>query len=94
MIYYKNLSFSAKTFYGIRFEPGDTKAVPGYINCNGMVRIFEPPKAEPEPTPLQIFDEPEPVKVETRGRKKKSIEPDKGLIAETETTIETSKEET
>ena len=29
MITYKNISYSAKTFYGVKFNPGETKEVPG-----------------------------------------------------------------
>ena len=39
MIKYKNISCSTKTFYGITFNPGDVKEVPGYVNANGMARI-------------------------------------------------------
>lgn len=40
MIKYKNISCSTKTFYGITFNPGDVKEVPGYVNASGMTRIF------------------------------------------------------
>ena len=91
MIKYKNISFSAKTFYGVKFEPGDIKSVPGYINSNGMVRVFEP-ASKPKATKPYLFEEPTPVS--NRGRKKKSNEPEKVLFAEPETIIENSKEET
>lgn len=85
MITYKNISLSAKTFYGVRFRPGEIKAVPGYINSPSMVRIFSSPKSETstiEPT------------VSRRGRKK-STEPVKDEVAETnEIIINTSEEET
>lgn len=29
---YKNVSLATKTFYGVTFEPGQIKDVPGYIN--------------------------------------------------------------
>ena len=75
MIQYKNISFSAKTFYGVKFEPGEVKSVPGYINDNNMVRVFREVKSKP-------FENPQPTKIETRGRKKKSTEPEKGSFAE------------
>lgn len=84
MVTYKNITYSAKTFYGIKFEPGDIKSVPGYINCPGMVRIFG--KAPKTTTQAPVH---EPSK---RGRKK-SNEPEKDSLAETETKIENSKEE-
>ena len=107
MITYKNISFSAKTFYGVKFNPGETKSVPGYINHKGLVRVFGAPnlgtpdisdtkvqESQPVPEPLSLFEEPKPSKVETRGRKKKSTDPEKVSFAETETKIELSKEET
>ena len=92
MITYKNISFSAKTFYGVKFEPGEIKSVPGYINCQGMVRV--PNVIQPEPVqevpeePKQEVVSEEPTPVVTRGRKKKSSEPEKSSVAEnTEITI-------
>lgn len=43
---YKNLSRTAMTFYGIIFNPGDVKEVPGYINhpkfvCSNDLDITE-----------------------------------------------------
>jgi len=109
MITYKNISYSAKTFYGVKFNPGETKSVPGYINHRSMVRIFGAPnlgtpdisdkkvqetQSTSESEPISLFEEPKPNKVETRGRKKKSTDPEKESLAETETKIELSKEET
>ena len=96
MITYKNISFSAKTFYGVKFEPGEIKAVPGYINCSYMVRIHKPiPTVIPAEIPVEdpVVKE-EPVQVSTRGRKKKSSEPEKVSVAETEEIINLSEEET
>ena len=36
---YKNISHSVKTFYGVTFQPGETKEVPGYINNNTMIVV-------------------------------------------------------
>ena len=50
MITYKNIGCSTKTFYGVTFKPGDIKEVSGYINSQGMARIFkssEPAYAKP-----------------------------------------------
>ena len=86
MITYKNISFSAKTFYGVKFEPGDIKAVPGYINCQGMVRVpnvtfvAEPEVVSAEPEITNVQETPAPTT--TRGRKKKSTEPEKVEVAE------------
>ena len=95
---YKNISFSAKTFYGVKFEPGEIKSVPGYINDNNMVRVFGDVKSKPAqiPEPVTLFEEPVSVKIETRGRKKKSTEPEKDSFAENKEnkTTEITEEET
>ena len=90
MITYKNISYSAKTFYGVKFNPGEIKSVPGYINDQGMARIFGvTPKFNKQPVYEVSSSE------STRGRKKKSAEPEKVEVAETqENKIETSEEET
>ena len=91
MAKYKNITFSAKTFYGVVFEPGEVKEVPGFINSSGMVRVFDDKSSRPQFKPR--FNE-DPVPVATRGRKKKSNEPEKVSVAETEIKItETPKEE-
>lgn len=41
---YKNYGRTPRTFYDITFKPGDVKEVPGYINCNNFVRIFDDDK--------------------------------------------------
>lgn len=41
MLKYKNIGCSAKTFYGVTFEPDEIKEVPGYINNPNMVRVFQ-----------------------------------------------------
>ena len=98
MIQYKNISFSAKTFYGVKFEPGEIKSVPGYINDNNMVRVFGDVKSKSAqiPEPVTLFEEPVSVKIETRGRKKKSTEPEKDSFAENKEnkTTEITEEET
>lgn len=75
---YKNISFSAKTFYGVKFAPGETKEVPGYINDDGMVRILG---VKPSTSKTPIYSVP--ASTSTRGRKKKTIESVKEEIAET-----------
>lgn len=47
MIEYKNLSSTVKTFYGVKFRPGESRFVPGPINHKKFIRISvsqEPPK--------------------------------------------------
>lgn len=90
MITYKNISFSAKTFYGVRFEPGEVKDVPGYINSPSMIRVFKP-KAEVKPNQMPLFETPT---VSKRGRKPKSAESEKDLVAEIPENTKNSEEET
>ena len=85
MITYKNISFSAKTFYGVEFKPGEIKSVPGYINCRGMVRIFDRKK---EPAKDYVFEEAGGSK---RGRKKSS-ESEKDSVAEVKEIKDTMEE--
>ena len=41
-MYYRNLSNSAKTFYGVTFPPGETREVPSTINHKDMLRVSVP----------------------------------------------------
>lgn len=43
VIYYQNISYATKTFYGIEFKPQSVHAVPGYINAKNMIRVERPP---------------------------------------------------
>ena len=38
-MFYKNVSRSTKTFYGVKFPPGGEGEVSGYINADGFIRI-------------------------------------------------------
>lgn len=49
---YKNISNCTKKFYGVSFQPGDIKEVPGYVNDKLMV-VAELPKKESKPAPKQ-----------------------------------------
>lgn len=44
---YKNLTNSVKTFYGVTFNPGDVKEVPGFINADHFIRVSEMPEEPP-----------------------------------------------
>ena len=88
---YKNISYSAKTFYGVKFNPGDVKSVPGYINSPSMVRINGIKPMSENARPINTISA---VPTVTRGRKKKSIDSEKEPIAEVENQIiETISEE-
>lgn len=89
MITYKNISFSAKTFYGVEFKSGEVKSVPGFINSPSMVRVYGVEETKPEKKEV-VTKEPVP---ETKKRKKSS-EPEKVSVAEQEIKLEdTTKEE-
>lgn len=40
--FYKNTSYASNTFYGVTFKPGETKEVPGPINCPKYIPVPEP----------------------------------------------------
>lgn len=40
-MYYKNVSYSVKTFYGVTFEPGEIKNVDRYINNVWLIPVGE-----------------------------------------------------
>lgn len=96
MIQYKNISYSAKTFYGVKFEPGEIKEVPGYINDAKMVRVQGKLAKTFKPTVqnTKVVNESDSTRFETRGRKKKSNDTEKDSFAEaTEIKLETITQE-
>lgn len=36
---YKNIGIAPKTFYGVTFNPGEIRNVPGFINCSSFIRM-------------------------------------------------------
>lgn len=36
---YKNISYTEATYYGVTFNPGEIKDVPGYINNPHFIRV-------------------------------------------------------
>ena len=38
-MFYKNVSYTEKTFYGVTFKPGEIKNVPKYINNKWLIRL-------------------------------------------------------
>ena len=54
-MFYKNTSYSVKTFYGVTFRPNETKEVPGYINDKYMIVADAPvtisTKSQQKPSP-------------------------------------------
>lgn len=71
---YKNTSIFAKTFYGVTFNPGEIKEVPGPIHHAKFIRLCEMPKPVAAPKPAA-----------PRGRKpkEKSPEVDEAQVPET-----------
>jgi hypothetical protein len=61
-MFYKNNSFVAKTFYGVTFQPGEIKDVPGYVNDRDFMRVARPVKQEPPKQVEVIAKESIPVK--------------------------------
>lgn len=45
-MFYKNISYSDKTFYGVTFKPGEVAEVPGYINDRQMIVVPKPSKKQ------------------------------------------------
>lgn len=44
-MFYKNTSYTAKTFYGVTFKPGEVKEVDGVINNKFMIIVDAPQHA-------------------------------------------------
>lgn len=53
---YKNTSFTTQTFYGVEFNPGEIKEVPGYINSPNFIKILEPPKEPPKVSKKKLIE--------------------------------------
>ena len=45
-MFYKNISYSEKTFYGVTFQPGEVAEVPGYVNDLQMIVVPKPSKKQ------------------------------------------------
>lgn len=56
-MYYKNLSNTVKTFYGVTFEPNEIKEVPGYINHPKFLITDKPIHKEPPKDVIKKADE-------------------------------------
>lgn len=52
-MFYRNASYTVKTFYGVTFQPGETKEVNGQINNKWMILVNNPktsPKQQLKPS--------------------------------------------
>ena len=50
-MFYKNTSYTVKTFYGVTFKPGETKDVNGVINNKWMILVDDPKETKPQQKP-------------------------------------------
>ena len=56
-MFYKNTSYSVKTFHGVTFQPGETKEVNEYINDLFVILVDEPridKQQKPSPEPIKV----------------------------------------
>lgn len=72
-MYYKNCTNTVKTFYGVKFQPGDIKRVLGYINSPGFVRAEKPKEPPAEKVEKRKYTRKPKVQEEA---KPYSVEPD------------------
>lgn len=71
-MFYKNISYSEKTFYGVTFKPGETKEVNDFINHKLMIRVDDPVI---NPSNKQQKPSPEQPKKETHKDQPKKEQP-------------------
>lgn len=79
-MFYKNTSYSEKTFYGVTFKPGETKEVDGYINNKWMILKDGPTTAtvnvQQKPSPAKPKKEvPSPIQEEKKAPEVPKEEP-------------------
>lgn len=68
-MFYKNYSYTAKTFYGVTFQPGETKKVDGIINDRWVVPVDDSATkatkiTQQKPSPEQPKEVPAPAEPE------------------------------
>ena len=69
MLRYKNISNKPLTFYGVTFNPNETKEVSGYINHVKMIRVLETSDAK-KPKEIITSLKQESPKVEKQSKRK------------------------
>ena len=82
-MFFKNVSYSAKTFYGVTFGPGEVKEVDGQINSRWLI-----PVDGPATVPEQVQKKPSSDK-----SKKESEKPDEPKQTAKESEVSESKQE-
>ena len=96
-MYYKNVSMSVKTFYGVTFKPGEIKEVKNYINHKFMVLVTESEaKKVTKASSTEEKTSPQPVKQQKpsseKPKKNENEVPTTEPVKE-EIPVETSKQE-
>ena len=76
---YTNLSGTKKTVYGVTFQPGDTKSVPGYINLVGFV-VSEDNKVDDKHDTITAEVEPIITESDTKQKRKSKKEEREGEV--------------
>jgi len=81
---YLNASKSVKTVYGVKFNPGDSHDVPGYINVPGFIRVADLPKEPPKAVKTVNELPKQPAKTTSAGAAKAESKPEAPKVATTE----------
>lgn len=88
-MFYKNVSYSDKTFYGLTFKPGEIKEVDKYINHTHMILVDAPEKNNKElPQPVQEQQKPSSDKSKKGTEKKNEPAPESKKDAKSSDTDE------
>lgn len=77
-MFYKNLAYSEKTFYGVTFKPGEIKEVPGFINDDNFIAV-----KKPEDKPKEVVaEEPKPASQKKEDKKSEQRKATEDLVKE------------
>lgn len=89
-MFYKNTSYSVKTFYGVTFEPGQTQEVDNYINDKFMILVDGP--VDSKVIHEEVQQKPSPVKPKKDVKKVEEVSTEEAVLnIEDSTTEETKK---
>lgn len=87
MPYYKNCSYTTKTFYGVKFRPGEVHQVPGFINNIYFIQVSAPLELP------KVVDSSEDMSEQKPKRKKKKKQEEVPAPLEEEIIYEASEEQ-
>jgi len=73
-VFYKNVSYSDKTFYGVTFKPGETKEVDNYINDRFMI-LADAPVQKDKGLPQDNQEQQKPSSEKSKKDTEKKSEP-------------------